>query len=98
MKTGATEQQIGAAVERRWPSELRAKRKDLDYDVELTKARFIQAACYLIPPDHRIIGPEQIAAIGRVLAHVRFFDGRVETCPLVTDADLALLAALVEGS
>ncbi len=62
-ETGATPEQIEAAVERRWPREIVQRRVDLGYSVEGTRSRFAHAARYLVPSGYAIIGPEDIKAM-----------------------------------
>jgi hypothetical protein len=67
--TGATPAQIDAAVRRRWPPWLTDARADTAHSVDLTRARFAHAAHFLIPTDHRLIGPDHLEAVTGVVAH-----------------------------
>jgi hypothetical protein len=65
-ETGATEAQIKASHLRRIQSRDWTETTLRAYDdVWMTEAR--ANARYLVPPDHRIIGPEDIVALRRVL-------------------------------
>jgi hypothetical protein len=61
--TGATPEQIEAAVCRRWPTWLTDARADTAHSVDLARARFTHSAHFLVPPGYAIVDPEQIASI-----------------------------------
>lgn len=57
-RTGALPKQIDEAVARRWPLELVRRRPDLESSVARSRSQFEFAAQYLVPPGHRIVGPD----------------------------------------
>jgi hypothetical protein len=77
--TGATPEQIEAAMSR-----FRDDRENW--------------MCYmsaLVPPDHRIIGPDDLAALRRVIGDVRVIPDRAFFGCDTTDEDIARLDALL---
>jgi hypothetical protein len=96
--TGATDAQIEAAVERQfddtsWADEAKAAYRGPYLDAMKHKSQ------YLVPPDHRIIGPDDLSALGRVLALAKTVDMHDAQWMGFSSvrADLARLAALLDG-
>jgi hypothetical protein len=99
--TGATDTQIEAAVMRRFRNaDWTSTTQEAYRDIWEEQAR--EHAAYLIPPDHRIIGPDDIEALRRVLdIYAAVVDPTfdVERTWTIASAqtDLDRLAALIGG-
>lgn len=76
--SGATDQQIEASVERRWPMELRGQRRDIDAFVNDSRVKFAHAARYLVPPTHRIVPVDDLKRLWDMACQLRMTSDEID--------------------